>query len=129
MDPSEQMIMAFSSVLQFQIHLSTTNANETTLNLIVHVRDTLDCLTSVNLSSITITTDLNSLKDLIEIVQNPSSLSMNPAIQLLSSGNQNIVGQLITSFSHQFNRMHSTQLKSARSSKLTDPCLESRETW
>ena len=111
------MMIAFSAISQFEIRLSPDNANETTLNLILYVRDTLDCVTMVNLSSVTVTTDVQSLNDLISTIQSSSSLSTNPSIQLLASGNQNTVGQLITSFSQQFNRMHSEQLDMARSSQ------------
>jgi hypothetical protein len=117
-DPSRPMTMiAFSSISDFPIRLSSENDNETTLNLIVHIRDTLDCVTSMNLSSVTVTTDLNSLNDFINTMEKSTSSNTNPSIQLLASGNQNIVGQLITSFSQQFNRMHSQQLDKARSSE------------
>lgn len=117
-DPSRPMMMiAFSSISDFKIRLSPKSDNETTLTLILHIRDTLDCVTSVNLSSVTVTTDMNSLNDFIGTIQSSTSLSTNPSIQLLTSGNQNVIGQLVTSFSQQFNRMHSQQLDTARSSE------------
>ena len=117
-DPSRSMMMvAFSSTSDFQIRLSPKSDNETKLNLILNIRDTLDCVTSVNLSSLTVTTDMNSLNEFIGTIQSSASLSTNPSVQLLASGNQNVVGQLVTSFSQQLNRMHSQQLDTARSSE------------
>jgi hypothetical protein len=40
----------------------------------------------------------------------------NPIVQLLASGNQNIVGQVLTSISQQFNRMNDDMVDNAISS-------------
>jgi len=47
----------------------------------------------------------------------PDSLTTNPFIQLLASGNQNTVGQVLTSISQQFNKINSESLQNAVSSK------------
>jgi hypothetical protein len=47
----------------------------------------------------------------------PNSLTTNPIVQLLSSGNQNTVGQILTSISQQFNKINVESLETAVSSK------------
>jgi len=47
----------------------------------------------------------------------PNSLTTNPIVQLLSSGNQNTVGQILTSISQQFNKINTESLETAVSSK------------
>ena len=115
---SRLTIVAVSSVSQFSARLSTgKNENSSTVNLIVHIRDTLDCVTSLNLSSVVVTTDLSIVNHLLNFIDNPSST--NPSIQLLNTGNENIVSQLISSFSQQFNRMSSQLVDEAQSSTST----------
>jgi hypothetical protein len=47
----------------------------------------------------------------------PNSLTTNTIIQLLSSGNQNTVGQILTSILQQFNKINTESLENAVSSK------------
>lgn len=70
--------------MHFQVQLS---AGE--LNLIIHIRDTLDCITEVNLT-------LNVLSDIVDLVNNFEILQNNSFVRLLINGNQNTVGQIIT---------------------------------
>jgi hypothetical protein len=108
------MIVAFSFQPIFQVRLSTTDdQNQTLVHLTVHIRDRLECLTEVNLSSILITSDVSAITSFIDHLQN---FTDDPLIDLLSSGSQNLVGQLITSFSQYFNRMNKDNLDEARSS-------------
>jgi hypothetical protein len=47
-----------------------------------------------------------------------SAITTNPVVQLLSSGNQNTVGQVISSVSQQFNKMNSESINNAVSSNV-----------
>ena len=106
-DWSKQRIVAFSSLSSFQVRLATDAETETVVNLTVHIRDQRDCITAYNLSSVVISPDLVGMTDLIDRVLNVSqTLPSNAFVQLLTSGNQNLVGQLITSFSQQLNRIN-----------------------
>ena len=112
MDLSEATIVAFSFQPIFQVRLSTAdNQNQTLVHLIVHIRDRLDCRTEVNLSSVLITADTSVITSFIDHLQNSDE---DPFMQLLASGSQNLVGQLITSFSQYFNRMDNDNLEEAR---------------
>ncbi|CAF3897839.1 unnamed protein product [Rotaria sordida] len=104
-DPLKLTMIAFSPISDFQVRLPAEK-----LNLIVHIRDTLDCVREFNLMSINVELDPKRTGDLINQLQ---SKTTNPIIQLLSSGNQNIVGQVITSLSQQFNQMNNESVNKA----------------
>ncbi len=94
------------------------NDNTSLLNLVVYIRDTFDCITQFNLTSVSVIPDSSSIFDLMNTFQNsPNSLTTNPIVQLLSSGNQNTVGQILTSISQQFNKINIESLENAVSSK------------
>ena len=58
------------------------------------------------------------MTNLIHDIQTSSNGdTTNPIIQLLASGNQNIVGQVLTSISQQFNQMNNDLVDKAVSSK------------
>jgi len=89
-----QLMIAFSSFSSFQVYLPS-GENQI---LFIEIRDQLNCLTKFNLSSISVRTD--------------SQLNTN----LLSTGNQNVVSQLLTSFSQQFNQINQQNIDKAVSS-------------
>jgi hypothetical protein len=113
-DRTKEIIIAFSSVSVFEVRLPCGDDNTSSLNLFIHIRDTLDCVTEYNISSVIVTPDLLSINDLINTFQNSTnSLTTNPFIRLLSSGNQNTVGQILTSISQQFNKINIQSLQNA----------------
>ncbi|UJR18151.1 hypothetical protein I4U23_005051 [Adineta vaga] len=67
-----------------------------------------------SISSITVLPDINAINTFMINTQNSSNLF----VQLLSSDNQNIVGQLITSLSQQFNQINENILKIAISNNV-----------
>jgi len=91
---TNQLMIAFSSFSSFQVYLPS-GENQI---LFIEIRDQLNCLTKFNLSSISIEAD--------------SQLNTN----LLSTGNQNTVSQLLTSFSQQFNQINQQNIDKAVSS-------------
>ena len=114
MDPSETTIIAFSFQPIFQVRLSTPDdQNQTLVHLIARIRDRLDCRNEVNLTSVLIIADTSAITSFIDHLQNSND---DPFIDLLASGSQNLVGQLITSFSQYFNRINNDNLEEARSS-------------
>ena len=117
---SERTLIAFSSVSTFPVHLPSGSDPTFALQLLISIRDMRDCVTEWNLTSLVIVRpDSNALDDLLNQLQSPSSgLTNNPLIQLLAYGNQNTVGQVIGSFSQQFNQMNTRNLADAVSSNL-----------
>ena len=70
------------------------------------------------MTSVNVIPDSAGINDLINNIQSSSNATItNPIIQLLASGNQNIVGQVISSVSQQFNKMNSDNIDNAVSSK------------
>ena len=113
-DHSDAVLIAFSSVSHFNVRLPCKNGNRSRIDLFISIRDELDCATEVNLTSIIVTADSSSISLLMDTFQHsPESLFANPIIQLLSSGNQNTVGQIITSVSQQFNQITAQSLDNA----------------
>ena len=114
------MIIAFSFVPIFQVRLPSPDEKQTALHLVVHIRDRLHCVTKYNLSSVVVVTqDVLFMNTFIGQLLNDSDVLTNsPLTRLLSSGDQNLVGQLLTSLSQELNRIHILDLHHAFSSKL-----------
>ena len=118
MDAPEQVMIAFSSVSDFTLRLPSSDSNQTRLNLLVTIRDTLDCVVSVNLSSVNVTVDVSSISQLIDQLSTSTDASTTSSFsRLLSSGNQNTVAQLVGSISQYFNKIDSQSIGDAVSSK------------
>ena len=118
--PSERTMIAFSSVSTFQVQLPSGNDPTFSLVLVIYIRDTRDCITEWNLTSIVVRPDFAALDDLINGLEDPSSgLTNNPFTQLLVTGNQNTVGQVISSVSQQLNQKNTRNLQDAVSSNLS----------
>ena len=114
----EQVMLAFSSLSNFTIRLPSLDINLTQLNLLVTVRDTLDCIFSVNLPTVLVTVDVSSINQLLGQLHNSTiTMDTNPVARLLSSGNQNTVAQLITSLSQYFNQIDVQNVADAFSSR------------
>ena len=118
-DAEVQLMLAFSSLSNFTVRLPSLDVNQTTqLNLVATVRDTLDCVISVNLSTVNVTVDVASINQLVDQLPTSASLSTtSPLVRLLWSGNQNTVAQLITSLSQQFNQIDGQNIGDAASCK------------
>ncbi|CAF4421173.1 unnamed protein product [Adineta steineri] len=69
------------------------------------------------MSSVHVIVDSVGINNLITSLQSsPNTLTNNPIVQLLSSGDQNTVGQILTAISQQFNQMNSENIDQAVSS-------------
>ncbi|CAF0948798.1 unnamed protein product [Adineta steineri] len=113
-DISQRTMIAFSSEYNFQVRLPAGDNETSLLNLVVYVRDLAGSVTQVNISSVNVITDFATINDLIDKLTNSSStITNNPIVRLLSSGNQNVVGQMIISLSQEFNQMNSENLDNA----------------
>jgi len=106
----KRLMIAFSSIEDFQVRLPAGDNETSLLNLIIHIRDKLDCITEVNL---TVSVTLDS----IDSIKNLQDSTDNSILQLLKSGSQNMVGQVVTSYSQEFNKMNSETIDKAVSSK------------
>ena len=93
---TSRQIIAFSPISFFQVRLSVGNH----LNLFVRIPGIMNGITEYNLSSIT-------------VISESISLSEQSFIELLSSGNQNTIGQVITLLTDKFNRIHNEMIEKA----------------
>ena len=108
-------MVAFSSLSTVQVRLPAGQANTSILSLSASIRDRLDCLREVNLSSVVVVADSSEIGDLVRSVLVSASTN-NSLSQALASGNQNAVGQVITLLSKQFNEINAQALQSATDS-------------
>ncbi|UJR19272.1 hypothetical protein I4U23_022401 [Adineta vaga] len=109
--PTKKMMIAFSTISIFQIYLPMGDNQTSLLHLVVHIRDQLECITEINISSLIVQSDSTTITNLINDIQ--ISSSTNPIVQLLASGNQNLVGQILTSISQQFDQISNEDLDKA----------------
>ena len=114
-DAEKQTPVAFSTLSSFDARLPCgDDANASILHLLIVVRDTSDCVSERNMTTVIVSLDPSTVTELIDILDDPNaSLTTNPVIQLLSSGNQNTVSQLLTSLSQQFNTINNDAINNA----------------
>ena len=105
----------------FQVQLPSGDDPTYEVYLMVEIRDEHDCLTTYNLSSsIAVQPDWSEMNGFIKSVQNVSNLEIvdSSFAQALGSENQNVVGQVITLLSNEFNRISDENMMKAVSSEL-----------
>jgi hypothetical protein len=111
-------MLAFTPISTFQLRLPARNSNGSSLNMIASIRDMLDGVTEFEMQSVVVVPDLTAIDSLINVLQQPSKgATTNPIIQLLAGGNQNTVGQIITSVSQILNEMNSQIVQTAVASE------------
>ena len=115
----DRTMVAFSSVPTMSIRLPAGRTNTSMLQLVVVIRDQLDCVVEVNLSSVVVTVDSVAIDQLLQAVRSSSAsaLNNNPLVQILSSGNQNAVAQVLLALSQQFNGISTQALQMAVNSE------------
>jgi hypothetical protein len=116
---SDRTMIAFSSVPTLTLRLPAGRMNTSMLQLVVVIRDQLDCSVEFNLSSVAVTVDSAAIDQLLQALRSSSAsaLNNNPLVQILSSGNQNAVGQVLLALSQQFNSINTQALQMAAESE------------
>ena len=114
-DYSKRTIIAFATSSTFQVQLPAGDDQTSSLHLSVRIRDTLECITQLNISTVRVVSDSASITDLVNNLQcsSLSALANNSIVQLLASGNQNAIGQVISSISQHFNQKNTQSLDNA----------------
>jgi hypothetical protein len=117
-DYSNQMILGFTTQSSFELRLPIGDDNNSLLNVSIRIRDMLDCFTEYNMQTIMVLPDSSGITALIDVVQQPGDeTNNNPLVKLIASGNQNTVGQILTSFSQVLTKTSSENVKSAVASE------------
>jgi REJ domain len=115
---SDQTIIAFSMESTFTVRLPAGENEDSRVHLFIHIRDGNDCIRKVNLSSVTVSVERGEINSFINNFDLSSNvMNRNPLVRLLSSGNQNIIGQILISISQQFNWINDENINRAISSK------------
>ena len=113
-DHQDRTMIAFSPMPTMSLRLPAAQSNTSTLQLIVIIRDQQDCVREVDLPPVIVRADSTETDQLLQSLQTSSSTPGNsPLVQILSSGNQNAVGQVLSSLSQQFNDINTQALQSA----------------
>ena len=111
---SNANLVAFSSVPMFQVRLPAGSNTTSRLNLFVKIQDTLNSYTDFNLTPVLVVQDTTILSDFIDSIRNGTNISTNQFLfQLLSTGDQNTVEQIITILSQELNQINNEQLQNA----------------
>lgn len=119
-DRTEQVMIAYSSVSDFTVYLPAGAENTSILHTTIYIRDTLDCFTEYNMTSISVTLDTTEMKDLINTLQGNTNSAMNNSLtRLLFTGNSYTTSQVINAFSQSFNQMNAESIQTAISSRST----------
>ncbi|CAF1019455.1 unnamed protein product [Adineta ricciae] len=101
----EKMIIGYSEVSIFNVQLPIGDNQTSLLHLFIDIRDEMNCINEINISSVYILFDNEGIDNLLnDISQSKGENTTNSIIHLLASQNQNIVGQILTSVSQQFNQ-------------------------
>jgi hypothetical protein len=107
-------MIGFSSISNFQVQLPAEND----INIIIHIRDTFNSITEYNMSSIVVKSDSGVIDDLVHMLEySTNKETSNFLIQLLATGNQNNIGQIIILLSYELNKINIQNINNTISSK------------
>ncbi|CAF1347188.1 unnamed protein product [Adineta ricciae] len=112
---SKEVLVAYSFISTFAVRFTSGDEPSNELHVIVHVRDQFDCFTEFHLSStIVVQADVTEMNRFMDEIQNSSSqLVNNPYVELLRSENQNVVGQVLSLFSNELNKINEETIAEA----------------
>lgn len=101
------MMLAYSTRSIIQLYLPASVDSQSSIDLIIHIRDTFDAVFEFHIPSVTVLADSSRISNFIDaLTKSNDRLSSDPIFRLLTGDDPNIVGQLVTSLSQVFNEMH-----------------------
>lgn len=112
-------MLAYSYSPRFTLRLPVGNTNTSIVNIIVQIRDILNCVAEYSLRPVIVRADTAEVATLANVLQQTDikTINNNPTVQLLASKNPNVVGQVLTAVSQVFNQINSENIHQAISSK------------
>jgi hypothetical protein len=112
------IVPASTTMSVLQLRLPAGDNNTALVNLTVHVRDVLNCVTEFVMESVVVAPDLANINALIDLLQGPmNGNTTNPIFHALASRDQNTVGQVVTALSQEFNKRNKENVEVAVASK------------
>ena len=98
-------MLAFTTETSSQIILPASDDNISPLNLTVHIRDKLNCVTEFSMEPIMVTQDKSLIDEFMNVVQNTNNKTSNhPIIRVLAGRDHNRVGQICIALSQELNK-------------------------
>ena len=126
-DATDRTMLAFSSNPTIQLRLPAGTDSQSSVHLVVYIRDKLGCVTEFNLPPVVVVFDFAKIANLVEILQSTSDqINTHPFAKILANGDQNSIGQMISSLSQRFNQANHQSLRDAIASKTMRDELSSR---
>lgn len=118
-DPTDRMLIAYSPQPSIITYLPPSRNSTSSMHLVVSIRDRLDSVVEVSLSSVIVDRGISIINNLLDGLANSASndLKNDPVIQLLSSGNQNTVSQILSGVSSAVNGMNDENINQAVASE------------
>jgi hypothetical protein len=116
---TQRVMVAFSYVSTFEMRLPAGIANTSLINIIVQIRDRLNCVAEYHISSVVVMSDKAEVNQLADVIrqQNTQTINMNPTVKLLASGDPNTIAQVIISISNVLNDINKETVATAVSSE------------
>ena len=117
-DASKRTILGSTVASRTQLRLPAGDKKTAVSNIVISIQDLLGCITEYTIYAIYVRPDNEAINALVDVLQqtNIEQINSNPMIQLLAGGNQNIVGQILTSIAQVFNQINTQNMDMAISS-------------
>ena len=111
-------MIGFSLTPTFKLRLPVGNNKSSLINVTVYIRDKYDSFTKYYISSVNVSKDTIEIENLFKSFKDSkSALTSNSFVKGLLAGNQNDIGQILTSLSQQLNKINNDNLNNVVSSK------------
>lgn len=111
-------MIGFTLFPELELRLPAGNENTSLVHLVVYIRDTLDCITEYNLTSVTVALDTEGINNLIGNFRlSTTSVNNDPIMQVLASKNRNSIAQTTVALSQGFDRIDTKNRDKAVSSR------------
>ena len=113
-----RILVAFSVVPSFEVILPKDQLDPSIVHLAVSIQDRFNGVKEVNLSSVTVVSDLLLIERFIDLLQiSDASNSDHPFSHRLNTLNQNQISQVVVSVSKQLNAIQKQALENISRSK------------
>jgi hypothetical protein len=118
-DVSKRIMLASTTALLTDILLPAGNGKNSLVNIIVEIRDLLNCVQQCNLIPVVVVPDTEKVNTLINDFERISGTEnhINLIMESFASGNQDAVGQVLTSVSQVINDRNIRAVEEAVASK------------
>jgi hypothetical protein len=116
-DYFKETMIGFSLIPTLQLRLPAGNNKNVSLNINVYIRDQSDCVQEYSIPPFYVYDDSKELENLFQSFKDvKNDLINNSLVKILLTGNQNEIGQILTSTSQQLNKINTNSLNNIVSS-------------